>query len=247
MSLTFSRPFRTVVLGLASLGLALSNNSLKVSAQEAKNAAETPKVTSERTSETVKTVVQRESIPFPTHRQLTTKLRSGTSRTVRNGVMGEKEVVYRVTTREDGMELRREPISSRVIKLAKPEVIEEGNKPLLIAFSRGNLASRGGYSERNSTRVVTMRGTWYDPLHCGGSNSGRTATGIKAGYGVVAVDPNFIRMGTRLFIEGYGYAVAGDTGGAIKGNRIDLGVDSPKDVSRFNIKSWKQIRVHILN
>jgi len=95
--------------------------------------------------------------------------------------------------------------------------------------------------------MITMRGTWYDPFHCGGSGSGRTATGIKAGYGVVAVDPKFIRLGSRLYIEGYGYAVAGDTGGAIKGNRIDLGVDSPKDVYRFNITNWQRLKVHVLN
>jgi len=247
MPLTLPRPHRTVMAGLLALGVFLSVNSLGVAAQEAKNAVETPKAASEKPSDATKTAVQREPIPFPTQRQLTTKLRSGTSRTVRNGVIGEKEVVYRVITREDGMELRREVISSRVTKPAKPEIIEVGSKPVLMAFSRGALASRGGYSDRNSVRVVIMRGTWYDPNHCGGSGSGRTATGIKAGYGVVAVDPNFIRLGTRLYIEGYGYAVAGDTGGAIKGSRIDLGVDSPKDVYRFNIKNWSHLQVHILN
>jgi len=232
---------------LFALGAFLSVNSLKVAAQEAKNAVETPKAESEKPSEKAKTTVQREPIPFPTHRQLTTKLRSGTSRTVRNGVIGEKEVVYRVLTREDGMELRREVISSRVTKPPKPEIVEQGQKPVLMAFSRGALASRGGFSVRNSARMITMRGTWYDPFHCGGSGSGRTATGIKAGYGVVAVDPKFIRLGSRLYIEGYGYAVAGDTGGAIKGNRIDLGVDSPKDVYRFNITNWQRLKVHVLN
>ena len=60
------------------------------------------------------------------------------------------------------------------------------------------------------------------PVSCG-NNSGNTAIGLQAGYGVVAVDPDVIGLGTRLYIEDYGYAVAGDTGGAIKGNRIDLG------------------------
>ena len=56
-----------------------------------------------------------------------------------------------------------------------------------------------------------------------GNDSGNTAIGLQAGYGVVAVDPDVIGLGARLYIEDYGYAVAGDTGGAIKGNRIDLG------------------------
>ena len=39
---------------------------------------------------------------------------------------------------------------------------------------------------------------------------------------VIAVDPNVIPLGSKVWVEGYGYAVAGDTGGAIKGNKIDL-------------------------
>ena len=53
---------------------------------------------------------------------------------------------------------------------------------------------------------------------------GTTATGIPTGYGVVAVDPTVIPLGTRMTIPGYGEAVAADTGGAIKGLRIDVWV-----------------------
>ena len=54
-------------------------------------------------------------------------------------------------------------------------------------------------------------------------NYGITATGVFVTYGVVAVDPNVIPLGTKMFIPGYGYGVAADTGGAVKGNIIDLG------------------------
>jgi 3D (Asp-Asp-Asp) domain-containing protein len=68
--------------------------------------------------------------------------------------------------------------------------------------------------------------TSYDK-NCLGCND-TTATGLRAGYGVVAVDPKVIPLGSRLYIPGYGFAVAGDTGGSIKGNKIDLGFDDTK-------------------
>ena len=49
---------------------------------------------------------------------------------------------------------------------------------------------------------------------------------MKQGYGVVAVDPKVIPLYSKLYIPGYGIAIAGDVGGYIKGNKIDLGYDS---------------------
>jgi 3D (Asp-Asp-Asp) domain-containing protein len=58
--------------------------------------------------------------------------------------------------------------------------------------------------------------------------SGTTATGLPVGPGIVAVDPSFIPLGTRMTIPGYGEGVAADTGGAIVGNRIDLWMPCPQ-------------------
>jgi 3D (Asp-Asp-Asp) domain-containing protein len=55
---------------------------------------------------------------------------------------------------------------------------------------------------------------------------GRTASGLPVGVGVIAVDPTVIPLGTRLFVPGYGPAVAADVGSAIKGNIIDLWMPS---------------------
>jgi 3D (Asp-Asp-Asp) domain-containing protein len=64
-------------------------------------------------------------------------------------------------------------------------------------------------------RQLTVSATCYDL-------SGRTATGMPVGQGVVAVDPSVIPLGTRLYVPGYGHGVAADVGGGIKGDTIDL-------------------------
>ena len=63
--------------------------------------------------------------------------------------------------------------------------------------------------------TLTVTATGY-------SMHGNTATGAPTGWGVVAVDPSVIPLGTRLSIPGYGSGVAADTGGAIQGATIDL-------------------------
>lgn len=64
-------------------------------------------------------------------------------------------------------------------------------------------------------RQLTVSATCYDL-------SGRTATGMPVGPGVVAVDPSVIPLGTKMYVPGYGNGVAADVGGGIKGDIIDL-------------------------
>jgi len=73
-------------------------------------------------------------------------------------------------------------------------------------------------------QVMNMEATAYLPTD--GSAAGITAMGIPATYGVVAVDPDVIPLGSRVYIPGYGEALAADTGGAIYGYRIDLCMES---------------------
>lgn len=70
-----------------------------------------------------------------------------------------------------------------------------------------------------------------------------TARGNLLRKGLVAVDPRVIPLGTKLYIPSYGYAVADDTGGAIKGLRIDLAYDSRYDALQFG---RRMITVYIL-
>jgi uncharacterized protein YabE (DUF348 family)/3D (Asp-Asp-Asp) domain-containing protein len=80
-------------------------------------------------------------------------------------------------------------------------------------------------------RTLNVYATWYTASSAGGS--GVTATGTSVQKGVVAVDPRVIPLGTRMYIPGYGYGVAGDTGGGIVGHHIDLGYGAN------DVKDWR--------
>lgn len=95
-------------------------------------------------------------------------------------------------------------------------------------------------------KAVTMTSTAYEPgpRSCGPNAKGITSCGLKAGYGIVAIDPRVIPYGTRVFVEGYGFAVAGDTGGAIKGNKIDVGFLTVPECMQWG---RKKVKVYILH
>jgi len=190
---------------------------------------------------TTKEIVQRESIPFTTLRKSSSELRIGASKTVQSGKNGEKQITYKVYSRGDE-EVRREAVSSKVLHKPVQEIVKVGTAAVE-KYKR--FASRGG-GYFSGGKVVLMTATGYSACAAdnGGSSSGRTATGLRIGHGVVAVDPNYIPLGTRLYIEGYGYAVAADTGGAIKGNRIDLGHDTR---SAAQSVGRRKVKVHILD
>jgi 3D (Asp-Asp-Asp) domain-containing protein len=81
-------------------------------------------------------------------------------------------------------------------------------------------------------------------VECCGKDDGITASGMKAGKGVVAVDPTVVPLGTKLYVQGYGFCVAADTGGAIKGNKIDLCYNTYQEALNYG---RKDVRVYILS
>lgn len=89
--------------------------------------------------------------------------------------------------------------------------------------------------------VMAMEATAYLPTD--GSGAGITAMGIPATYGVAAVDPSVIPLGSRLYVPGYGEAIAADTGGAIYGYKIDLCMESYEDAMNFGRRT---ITVYVL-
>jgi 3D (Asp-Asp-Asp) domain-containing protein/LysM repeat protein len=97
-----------------------------------------------------------------------------------------------------------------------------------------------------SSKEIIVEATAYT-ASCEGC-SGITATGIdllsNPNQKVISVDPSVIPLGSKVYVEGYGEAIAGDTGRAIKGNKIDIFIPSKQEAINFG---RKQVKVTILN
>lgn len=101
-------------------------------------------------------------------------------------------------------------------------------------------------AQQNNGKEISVEATAYT-ANCNGC-SGTTATGINLKQNpnqkVIAVDPSVIPLGSRVYVEGYGEAIAGDTGGAIKGNKIDVFMPDNQDALNWGRKT---VNVKILN
>lgn len=197
---------------------------------------------------TVSEIVEEKNIPYTTRKEKTDSMYKGETKTLERGENGVKSVTYKIT-QKDGVEIAREVVSETVIKAPKEEVVQVGTKQKATAVAAATgLPSRGTLRYKASYK---MKATAYDPSPSANGGSSRTATGGVPKYGVVAVDPKVIPLGSRLYIESadggkswvYGYAIAGDTGGAIKGNRIDLCYNTKSEAYKFGVK---QANVYVL-
>ena len=113
------------------------------------------------------------------------------------------------------------------------------DKETLLYLGRTSSAE---FNPSRSSRSMTMNASAYSAYDPG--NSSYTFGGSLLRKGLVAVDPTVIPLGTRLFIPGYGYAVADDIGGAIKGNKIDIAFDTHGEAMQFG---RQRITVYILD
>jgi uncharacterized protein YabE (DUF348 family)/3D (Asp-Asp-Asp) domain-containing protein len=107
--------------------------------------------------------------------------------------------------------------------------------------------SRGG--SLSYSKVFTMRATAYSEEESSNTWGLQTASGIDAvwnpnGWSTIAVDPSVIPLGTKVYVEGYGYAIANDTGSAIKGNIIDCFFYKDVDMNAWGVRT---VNVYILN
>jgi len=175
--------------------------------------------------------VEHRAVPPQTIYRLTLSLAPGHSKVIAAGAWGlvEERVVF---SQLGGGPVHRRVIGTRFLRTPHPRIVADGIPAAPLSSFEVRGVARMALMARSA---IEMLATAYT-AECSGCD-GMTAIGRRAGYGIVAVDPHVIPLGTHLYIQGYGLAVAGDTGGAIVGHRIDLGFDSTRDAMLFGRRS----------
>ncbi len=136
------------------------------------------------------------------------------------------------------------PVSSEPVQKQAPVQKEQTTKKA--APKKETAKAESSSASQSVQKEMTVTATAYTAND--GGISGITATGVNLNKNpnakVIAVDPNVIPLGTKVYVEGYGEAIAADTGGAIKGNKIDVHVPSKSQAKNWGVKS---VKVKVLN
>ncbi len=177
---------------------------------------------------------EEKTIPYETVYKDNPNLDRGRNRVVSPGEEGVKEKKIEVVY-ENGDEVESSVVEENIVAPPEEKIVERG--------TRTTVPGKPVEFERS----LNVQATAYCANDPSAGTTGRTATGRRAVPGagsrenphIIAVDPRVIPLGTEVYIEGYGYAVAQDTGGAIKGERIDLLVGSQQAAYSFGRRNLK--------
>ncbi len=227
------RETTSYTIGRASVGEALEALNINTDGYRVypnANARLQPGMTINLISEANKITVTKEDIPYTIEYRKEAKLPVGEKKVIAPGVKGVKETTSRVI-RVGKMNVKK-VIDTQVIQAPQKEIVAIGTGYRMLPTSRGYVRYK---------KIVKMEATAYT-LACG-NGDGVTSIGIVPYEGIIAVDPRVIPYRTRVYVPGYGFAMAGDTGGAIKGNRIDLFMHKRSDAMRWG---RRQVNMYIL-
>lgn len=207
-----------------------------------------------------------EEIAFKIQEKEDNSITVGKEQVAQEGVKGKKEIKTEVTL-ENGVEVSREVVSDKVVLEPVNKVIAIGTKPIEVPKPETAVKASSNIeivesvetkpqvetqpvatAAAPSGNVLVCTATAYSPYD-GGSYYDITASGAVAtrdpnGYSTIAVDPTVIPLGTKVYVKGYGYAIAQDTGGLIKGHKIDVFFNTPQECFNWGVKT---VEVTILN
>ncbi|MFS0577356.1 ubiquitin-like domain-containing protein [Sporosarcina sp. 179-K 3D1 HS] len=178
------------------------------------------------------------------------KLLKGREKVIQQGKKGKVSRKFEIV-KENGKVVSRKLLEETTIQEPKKKIVAVGSKVAVASAAvPSKSSSRKAISRNNSEpaggKEFYVTATAYT-AHCNGC-SGITRTGINLranpNLKLIAVDPSVIPLGSKVWVEGYGYAVAGDTGGAIKGRKIDLHVPSKSEAYKFG---RRQVKVKIID
>lgn len=200
----------------------------------------------------VKYIVETDKeVPYEKRTVEDASMLEGTTKVVTDGINGVERESYEVVL-HDGEEVSREFVSSYIAQEPVHEVTAIGTKKEEVKVETPAPSGKNfSYS-----KVLTCTATAYDLSFqsCGKRPGhpayGITASGTRAKVGTVAVDPRVIPLGTKMYIESvdgqyvYGYCTAEDTGGAIKGYKVDLFYNTTAECYQFGRRA---VRVYILS
>jgi uncharacterized protein YabE (DUF348 family) len=184
------------------------------------------------------------AIDFATEFKNSDELDKGVKKVIQEGKTGQKVITSSVVY-ENGKEVSRNLVSEKLKSEPVKAIIALGTVGVYTP-------SRGG--DIRYIKKLNVRATAYTAdYNCTGKGPddpylGITSTGARAkrnpdGYSTVAVDPRVIPLGTKMWVDGYGYAIAEDIGGAIKGNKIDLYFHSSDEMWNWGARN---VNIYIL-
>ncbi len=186
---------------------------------------------------TEKIVVEQVTIPYETITKNSTSAETNTTNKVlKEGKDGIKEVTYKIKYQNE-VEIEKTVISEVVVQEPVNKIVQVQKK---VETSRSVDLPRTSSSESNTTTAVIGGETYKITAYCScskccGKTTGRTASGTQATAGRTVAAPSKFAFGTKLNIGGHIYTVE-DRGGAIKGNRIDVYVNSHSAALQWGVK-----------
>lgn len=166
-------------------------------------------------------------IPFKTVRRDDNSMERGATSVVQQGKEGLAQKTVKITLR-NGQEVSREIVGEKVVRQPVNKIVAVGTVKTKVVSRNDNI---------KFSKALQMSASAY-------THTGRnTASGIYPKKGAVAVDPRIIPMGTKLYIDGYGYGTALDVGSAIKGYKIDLFFETESQARKWG---RRPVKVYIL-